>query len=117
MTSHLKKGDIIRGSKNAKTEAYHPIIYLEEYNSEFFLGVMLTHADKYGNIELKDKHFLVKPPSSNNKPSYFVNHHLLKREEWEPFFKCGEISIKGLIFIERHLGGSTPTIWEDYLKK
>ena len=114
MTDAFNKGEIIRGAKRARGEAVHPIVYLEERDANFFLGAMITHSAKFGNIVLKAVHF-DKKPVGNGKPSYLVKHCFLKKSEWGPFNSVGRLSAAGIRYVEESLKGTTPEIWEDYL--
>lgn len=40
---NFSTGDILRGSRRGREEAYHPIIFIGERNEHFFNGVMMTH--------------------------------------------------------------------------
>lgn len=118
MTSSFSEGDIIQGALRGKDKSYHPIIYLGEVDTdtEFFLGGMITHSNKFGNLRLQDSHFVQKI-NLDSRPSYFVKNYLLKKQEWGPFSKIGELSSEGLDFVQSNLEGSTPEIWDNYIKK
>ena len=116
MTKKFTKGDIIQGTKRNKDESYHPIVYFEEIDNLFFLGGMITHSKEFGNIELNNSHFNLKIDNNPN-PSHFVKNYLIKKQEWGPYKKIGELSEKGIQFIERKLKNTIPEIWENYLDK
>jgi hypothetical protein len=44
-----------------------------------------------------------------------VEAKLLKRLEWRPFVKVGELSVAGINFVETRLKGQHPEVWESYL--
>jgi hypothetical protein len=113
MTQQFTKGDIIQGFKREKDESFHPIVYFKEIDNLFFLGGMITHSKKYGNIELDDSHFDQKI-DENPKTSYFVKSYLLKKQEWGPFEQIGKFSNKGVEFIEEKLKKTNPEVWENY---
>jgi hypothetical protein len=114
MTEHFTYGDIIRGSLNGRNEAYHPIIYFKEVDSLYFQGGMITHSSGFENIKLEEYHFNQKL-GTNPRPSFFVKSYLLKKQEWGPFIKVGELSKTGIEFVKSKLEGTTPQVWEDYL--
>jgi len=113
MTETFSSGDIIRGAKHGKDESFHPIIYFGEIDSTFFDGGMITHSSKFGNIELQDEHFTQKI-DTNSRPSYFVKNYLIKKQDWGPFTKIGQLSERGLEFVKSQLEGTTPVVWEAY---
>ena len=115
MTSHLERGDIIIGASRNRDASYHPIIYLGE-NSEdeiSFIGGMLTHSSEHGNIILDDYHITITYDS--NRPSYFVNNQLLKKSEWGPFQKVGQLTTEGISYVLSHIQQTEPQFWEEYL--
>ena len=116
MTKSFNKGDIIQGAKRNKDESYHPIIYFGEIDGSYFLGGMITHSRKFGNVELNNSHFDHKI-SHDNQPSYFVKNYLIKKHEWGPYRLIGNLSDVGVRFIESNLKQSKPEIWENYLTK
>lgn len=115
------KGEIFFGRKSS--EAYHPIVYLEDYDSGFFIGVMLTSSNRYpGNILMKPEHIRIIDEKGNNfeltfNNTHFVRAKLLKRIEWEPFRKVGELSEEGIQFIEDNINSNKAILWEEYLKE
>ncbi|MFZ1809314.1 MAG: hypothetical protein WAU36_18920 [Cyclobacteriaceae bacterium] len=114
MNDQFNKGDIILGvERGAKDKAYHPIIYFKEIDALFFLGGMITHSKKFGNIPLSDTHFEKKISS---EPQFFVKNYLIKKMEWSPFKAIGQLTQEGISFVESHLEGTEPQIWEDYNK-
>jgi hypothetical protein len=110
MTSHLNKGDIIIGKHRNGNESFHPIIYFEEINNDFFLGGMISHSHRRGNILLDNSHFDVQI-DTDNAPSYFARSYLLKKQEWGPFDLIGRLSETGVSFVEEHLNGTTPILF------
>ncbi|MEQ8358045.1 MAG: hypothetical protein RH860_01065 [Cytophagales bacterium] len=113
MTSNFSVGDIIQGKLRGLDESFHPIIYFGEINIEFFDGGMITHSCGFGNVRLQNKHFSQRI-NSDSRPSYFVKNYLLKKQEWGPFQKIGELSNEGIKFVKSQLIGTTPQVWEDY---
>jgi hypothetical protein len=117
----FKKGDVIFGRKGS--DAYHPILFLEEKDENFFYGIMLTKAGNYDtNIMLPEKYIvkenkdgLAFPFQYNN--THFVKAKLLKKNEWEPFTKIGKISVEGIEFVESNIVVDQAQLWEEFLKK
>ena len=116
MTNQFSKGDIIIGEKRNRNQSYHPIVYFEEIDDLFFLGGMITHSKKFGNVQLKDIHFVQKI-DDNPKPSFFVKKFLVKKQEWGPYKLIGKLSNDGVSHIENNKSKTKPEIWEDYLTK
>jgi len=113
-TKEFEQGDVLRGTKRRRDEAYHPIIYLSEYDGTFFLGGMITHSPNNGNIPLKEEHFQSKD-GIDGKPQFFVNQFLLKKQEWAPFTKIGKLSQKGIKHVLSYIEKTEPLYWDDYL--
>ncbi|WP_166388007.1 hypothetical protein [Polaribacter sp. 11A2H] len=116
MTEQFTEGDIIQGNQRDENEAIHPIVYFEEIDDMFFLGAMITHSKAYGNIRLEDSHFNYKI-DDNPEPSFFVKNYLVKKQEWAPYTKIGELSKSGIEYIKSNLNDTKPEIWENYLTK
>lgn len=114
----FKKGDVIEG---VHKDAYHPILFLEEKDEIFFYGIMLTKAENYDtNIMLPEKYIVTHkdgvafPFQYNN--THFVRAKLLKKIEWEPFNKIGEISSEGIEFVESNIALDEAKLWEEFIK-
>jgi hypothetical protein len=113
------KGDILRGRKGS--DAIHPIIFLEGLDDSFFIGAMITHSSNHGdNILMLEEHFNEFDKNGRKLGLYFDNTHLveaklLKKLEWRPFVKVGELSHSGITFVEKTLKKMHPLVWEDYL--
>ncbi|MFL9837105.1 hypothetical protein ABS768_06310 [Flavobacterium sp. ST-75] len=113
------KGDVLYGRKNS--DAFHPILFLENKDENFFVGVMLTKSSGYGNIKLLEEH-VVKYSLEGEKYSFeynnthFVKAKLLKRNEWSPFTKVGQINKEGLSFVEKNIMVDKAILWEEYLE-
>lgn len=116
----MKKGEIFYGRKHS--EAYHPIIYLGNYDEDFFIGAMLTSSNNFTeNILMKPEHFKVNDEKGNRFYLGFYNTHLvkaklLKRNEWSPFRKIGELTETGISFVDENVCSETEKLWEDFLK-
>ena len=113
----MKKGEIYYGRKN--TDSIHPIVFLKEKDGDFFYGVMLTHSGEFeDNVPMLEKHFEKRNEVGKDYELYFDNScfvrvKLLKRLEWAPFRKIGQLSVDGINFVESNLGGAG-VVWEDY---
>lgn len=115
----MKKGDILFGRKNS--DAIHPIVYLRYHDRNFFIGAMLTKSKHYEyNIPMKEDHF--KNNDSDGRKFEFdfnntrlVNTELIKKEEWQPFRKVGELTDEGIKFVESKISDKSPVLWEEYI--
>ena len=114
----MTKGDILYGRKNS--DAIHPIIFLRDRDSEFFIGAMVTSSDKYKeNIPMKASHFKVYDAKGNKfefqfSSTFVVRAKLIKRLEWLPFRKIGELSSFGIAFVESKIGLEPEQTWEQF---
>lgn len=115
---NFKIGDIIYGRRNS--DAIHPIIFLGEKDSIYFYGVMITHSTSNKNVTMKPEHF-IELDDNNDKFEFqfdntsIVNNLLLKRTEWQPFRKVGQLNQKGINFVENAIYNSSPLTWDEYL--
>ena len=107
-----KKGDIlvVENLSGKINKATHYMVYLKPFpeKSHLFIGAMLTHATINGNIPLQKDHFIktdetgVKYKIRYNK-SLVVNHPVYKNTDWIPFKKVGQLTPKGIEFIEQNI--------------
>jgi hypothetical protein len=115
----MKKGDILFGRK--KTDAIHPIVFLCEYDTNHFIGVMLTKSNKHkDNILMAVEHFKKVDSLGNKyefryKNTHFVEAKLLKKEEWGPYKMVGGLTDFGIKFIESKIINKDPVLWGKYL--
>jgi len=115
----MKKGEIFFGKKNS--EAIHPIIFLSDINDDLFLGAMLTSSVLFeDNILMDVSHFETHDHSGQEYKLRFKNTHLvkarlLKKREWAPFRKIGELTTEGIYFVETYIHTTQEMLWEDYL--
>lgn len=107
-----KKGDILTRENNPSDDdkITHYMVYLEPYptNKNLFIGAMLTHSSINGNIPLMKEHFITADENGKNyKISYdrslVVNHPVYKKIDWTPIIKVGQLSQKGIDFIEDNI--------------
>lgn len=117
-----KKGDIIIGLNNHNKGGRHshPIIFIEADGSseENFIGAMLTHSSKYGNTNLEQQHFLETDDDGNSYEivfdnSFIVSKRLIKRIDWAPFEKKGQLSEHGITFVDNLIGPMPAEIYFD----
>lgn len=113
----MQKGDIVYGRKYS--DAKHPIVFIEDYDSDFFIGAMLTSSDKFvDNIPLQP-HFIEKydenkhPYEFQYKGTRIVKAKLLKKKEWIPFRKIGKLTDVGLNFVLTILETEPAKLWEE----
>ena len=108
-------GDILRGRNRNWDAAYHPIIFIKDSDQpDYFIGVMLTHSPGFGNIRLADEHI---QDLTNHDPrdKHFVGASLLKRNDWGPFAKVGELSPLGVEYVLSNIDLENPLTWEDHI--
>lgn len=116
-----RTGDILRGRPGS--DAVHPIVYISDYDRDCFIGAMITHAGGHiypDNIPMERHHFIEQNGAGRRfdiqyGPSYLVNARLLKKREWAPFRKVGQLTTIGISFVESYIQDSTPQLWEEYL--
>ena len=113
----MLKGEIFLGKKTI-----HPFIYLEEIDTDQFKGCILTHSNKYpDNVLLDHEHLEQKNTDGLNfrvkfDNSYFVCSILIKKAEWGPFIKVGQMTDNGINFVESLVSGAAFLItWEEYI--
>lgn len=114
-------GDIL---KSDHRDAIHPIVFLDGYDDSFFIGAMITSSGPNSypdNVLMKETHFCMtdkcgKEYETRYGPSYLVDAKLLKRLEWQPFRKTGQLTDFGIEFINKITHEKHPIVWEEYLK-
>ncbi|MCK4387006.1 MAG: hypothetical protein KAV41_02915 [Candidatus Pacebacteria bacterium] len=117
----MRKGEIFFGKKGS--DAIHPIVYLKYYDKNFFIGAMLTSSSNHADNILMSKTHFEKTDSINKKyklyfkNSHFVKAKLLKKLEWAPFIKVGQLTNIGIKFIKSCTKEKDPVFWEQYLKQ
>src|SRR3989338_3014327 len=112
-----KKGDILYGRKGS--DAIHPIIFLGGHDDTFFVGAMLTSRNR-DNIAMSEEHFLKSDATGNGyevffDQTYLVDALLLKRLQWRPFRKVGQLTDAGIAFVDSKIGDSIAAVWEEYV--
>jgi len=115
----FEKGDIFVGKVTI-----HPIVYLEDKSLEEFYGCMVTHStteDYNNNVSFQQEHFIER--DENNNPyrlqyhkSYFTALKLIKKNDWGPFTKVGQLSVAGLDFVERNKADLKGISWRMYMQ-
>lgn len=115
----MNKGEVFFGKNNL--DGGHPIVYLRNQDKNFFIGAMLTKSSNYpNNILMAEKHFKKKNSAGGEYKFFFSNTHLVntelvKRDEWKPFTKVGELTDEGIKFVESKIHDTNPVLWEEYL--
>ena len=108
-------GDILRGRNRNWDAAYHPIIFIKNSDQpDYFIGVMLTHSAGFGNILLADEH-IQNLANHDPRDKHFVGASLLKRNDWGPFAKVGELSPLGVEYVLSNIDLENPLTWEDHI--
>ena len=114
----FNKGDIITG-----VATKHPIIYLEDIDNITFKACIITHADdeQYpDNIRMTEYHFKERDEDGNRyeisyDETFFVSKCLIKKNEWGPYEKKGELTLGGIEFVERMIENERAIYWEYYI--
>lgn len=113
---NMKKGDIVKGKNNIQDNGKfgHPIIFLSENDSDTFIGAMLTSSNQFTeNILMKSEHFKTGSQwTFNPNNAHLVSSGpFIKKMEWRPFRKVGELSDTGIAFVESHLSRKYPVLF------
>jgi hypothetical protein len=111
-------GDILWGRR--RSDAKHPIIYLEKHNTDYFIGAMLTSSHKFNNILMNPTHFEVYNSDGVKnkfqfKNTYLVKAKLFKKMEWQPFENIGKLTTIGIEFVYSQISIKPAKLWEDFL--
>ncbi len=113
----MKKGFIFwRDKQYISKESYHPIIFWKYTDSNEFVGLMITHAtaSEYGNLNLNDNSYFDEKKGDFSK-TFIVNALLLKPVDWlAGYSKIGQLSEKGIKYVESVTKGMNPITWDDY---
>lgn len=114
----FQKGTIVVGENRKWEAARHPIIYWSDKGDGSFLGLVLTHSDRRGNIKMQSNHFqnggtLMYYESS---PTYVVPCLFVKPTDWGPYKEVSKVSDIGLRFIEENIKFNKPVDWEDFIR-
>ncbi len=114
------KGDIIKGAKTR-----HPIIYLEDRDQDTFRGLVITHSqtENYSdNIQLQKQHF--ENQDENGSPfevvfdnSFVVGKYMIKRNDWGPYTKKGQLTEIGILYIEEKIAEEDSVYWNIYTQQ
>lgn len=112
----IRLGDIVDGEKNL--DGKHKIVFLKDRDENFFIGCMLTHDRREGNVLMSQEHFEMLNEKGEPHGFQFDNTHLvqcllLKRWEWEPFDSIGRLTESGIDFVRLHTKGTRPVTWEE----
>jgi hypothetical protein len=96
----------------------HYFVFLENHvHNDLFIGIMLTHSPRYGNIQMNDTHF--KTHNANGEKydfqydnTKFVKARLIKDSNLPIIGPKGELTEEGLAFIE-HCESYDTLTWEE----
>ncbi|MEO6733908.1 MAG: hypothetical protein ABIN01_21980 [Ferruginibacter sp.] len=101
------KGDILTEVNSKDT---HYLIYLEPYPNigNSFIGALLTHSQINENIPLQKDHFFIKDENEKEYDvtfdnSFVSNHPVYKKINGDSFKKLGQLTAKGILFIEQNI--------------
>lgn len=82
---------------------------------------MLTKSNNHAdNILMAEEHFKKvdldgKKYEFSFNNTHLVNTELIKKDEWKPFMKVGELTDEGIKFVESKISDRDPMFWEGYL--
>ena len=102
----------------------HPFIFIENKDSEYFVGCMITSAKRSKrfpeNIEMVSAHFKTHASDLPNTEysikfaqSNLVRLFLIKRTSDVNLKVCGELTQKGLSFLNEIIKNKAPVFWHD----
>jgi len=110
-------GDILKATYQEINKGYHPIIFISGRSSRNFIGAMITHhADKKRNVEMEATHFKNGYEFKFDK-SYVVKGRFIKSEEWGPFRKIGQLTEKGLEFVNNAIAQEQEETFAKYFAR
>lgn len=113
------RGDVLYGRKGSP--AIHPIIFWEDFDETFFIGVMVTSNGEFEtNIPLKPEYINSRDEKGvkfefQYRNTNIVKAKLLKRKDWAPFRKIGEITEEGIHFIGKVVDFRHEILWEEFV--
>ena len=118
----LQRGFIYR-FKNPGSR--HPFIFIENKDSEYFVGCMITSAKRSKrfpeNIEMLSEYFKTHADNLTNTEysikfaqSNLVRLFLIKRTSDVNLKICGELTQQGLLFIDEAIKNKASVFWQDY---
>lgn len=115
------QGDILEATDTSMTAGRHFIIFWSNNHGLSFLGLMLTHSNEKDNIELEASHINEENESGKKykfqwDDTFVVNQVFYKYDKWGPFTKIGELTTKGLKFINENISDNEPTSFSNYYK-
>lgn len=110
----MNKGEIFVGR-----ETTHPFIFIEPQNENEFFVIVLTHSHikKIGDdIQMTQEHFEMADESGEKYHLQFDNtlvhrRQLIKKNDWGPFVKVGNLTSIGNEFIDEHIDDFEPFGW------
>lgn len=113
----FKKGDIIRGEKDKRHQAWHRIIYLGG-SARAPIGAVFTHSGSgnYSCNKLMQPEYFEESKKwfDEKQESYLIAHKFQKLEEWGPYCKVGKLTDIGLRFVEELVGHLPSESYSEY---
>jgi len=69
---------------------------------------------------MSEEHFYSRDAADNEyevffDQTYLVEALLLKKLQWRPFRKVGQLTDAGIAFVDSQIGDSLPALWEEYV--
>lgn len=93
----MTEGGIYSGKNNRRGR--HPIVFLNDIDEYSFEGLMLTHSSISDNQLLSEEHFEHVEKNFDTRQTHFVRRRLIKKNEWKPFIKVGQLSATGIALV------------------
>ncbi len=121
----MTKGDIVIGEGNTNAtypKNGHPIVFIKENDPDTFIGLMLSTKSYRGmNRKMEAVHFEALDENEVEFEFKYNNTHvvplnLLKKTEWKPFRRIGQLTPEGLLYVEEVIAGTEPVYWVDAVK-
>lgn len=114
----FNKGDILIAEHRQLKKGYHYIIYIEGHSKKDFIGAMITHSDKHENIKMNEEHF---DNDSRHRVKYdktfLAKGKFIKPETWGPYKKVGQLTAKGIEFVNTSISDLVPEPFENYYRR
>ena len=115
----MRKGEIYY-SKNTINNP-HPIVCLEDTSKDTFKGAVISTKAFGNNVIMDETHFLKKDDNGNPYkvvygPSYLIYDKFIKTSIETNEKKVGNLSVKGLAFVEMKLKDIEPDYFPRHIK-
>jgi len=117
-----ERGDILEGKNRRWKAARHFIVFYEERDEYGFVGAMITTDSRELNVAMRPHDFHTtdsegKPYKISYKNSYLVKAKLFKLESWGRFKKVGQLTGRGISFVEKTIDDLSLESWEEYCER